>query len=197
MTWDVFYFWWGDESTCDALWHFCQFSKCTWCSHREHHVCVLQGDGRVCPLLSLLPLQQSCSRFTSSESPCGCQWAEVAQRANAAAAAIPQYPIPFTWRGKGWDAAFRVTEIHYAWEPFAAFSNLSEKASLQQLFCNPAKARNAFAEARAAQPCQHSSRQRGQRRKWWKVSKKLTLLWSPVIPSPALFEPQTHTAFPR
>lgn len=122
-----------------------------------------------------------------------CQWAEVAQRANAAAA-IPQYQVPFTQREKEWDAAFHVIEIQYAWEPFAVFSNLSEKACLQQLFCNPTKARHAFAEARAAQPCQHLAV--WETAQAVKSEQKGNLLWSPVIPSPALLKSQIHTAFP-
>lgn len=150
-----------------------------------------RGMGGSVPSSLCCPCSRAAADSHLLRVPGGCQWAEVAQRANAAAA-IPQYLVPFTWREKGWEATFHVIEIQYAWEPFAAFSNLSE-----QLFCNTTKARNAFAEAGAAKPCQHSSRHCGQQHKWWKVSKKLTLLWSPVIPPPALFKPQTRTAFPR
>lgn len=147
-----------------------------------------RGMGGSVPFSLCCPCSRAAADSHPLRVPGGCQWAKVAQGANAAAA-IPQYQVPFTWTEEGWDAAFPVIEIQYAWEPFAVFSNLSEKASLQQLFCNPAKARNAFTEARAAQPCRHSSRQCEKQHKWWKVSKKLTLLWSPVIPSAALFKP--------
>lgn len=66
---DMFYFWWGDESTCDVLWHFWQSSKCTWRSCREHRLCGLRGGGRVLLLFSVLPLQQSCSSITSFGGP--------------------------------------------------------------------------------------------------------------------------------
>lgn len=101
-----------------------------------------RGMGGSVPSSLCCPCSRAAADLYPSRVPGGCQRAEMAQRANAAAA-FPQYQVSFTWREKGWDAAFHVIEIQYAWEPFAAFSNLSEKASLQELFCNPTKARNA------------------------------------------------------
>lgn len=118
------------------------------------------------------------------------------RRVANSAAAVPQRQVPFTWREKGRDTAFHVIEIQHAWEPFSAFSNLSEKASLQGSFCNPTRAKNAFTEARPAQH-RRSSREYGKQHKRWKVSKKLVLLLTPVIPSPVLFKPQIHSVFPR
>lgn len=100
-----------------------------------------RGMGGSVPSSLCCPCSRAAADLYPSRVPGGCQRAEMAQRANAAAA-FPQYQVS-TWREKGWDAAFHVIEIQYAWEPFAAFSNLSEKASLQELFCNPTKARNA------------------------------------------------------
>lgn len=101
-----------------------------------------RGMGGSVPSSLCCPCSRAAADLYPSRVPGGCQRAEMAQRANAAAA-FPQYQVSFTWREKGWDAAFHVIEIQYAWEPSAAFSNLSEKASLQELFCNPTKARNA------------------------------------------------------
>lgn len=83
----------------------------------------------------------------------GLGWHRVAN----SAAAVPQCQVPFTWRDKRGDTVLRVTEIQCAWESFAAFSNLSEKNSLQQSFCNPTGAKNVITGARPAQHW-HSSR---------------------------------------
>lgn len=57
----------GMKAFCDVLWHFCQSSKCTWRSCREHRVCG--WGGRVHPLLSVQPPQQSCSSIVSFGGP--------------------------------------------------------------------------------------------------------------------------------
>lgn len=196
MTWHVFYFWWGDESTCDVLWHFCQSSKCTWHSHRERHVYNLRGGRRedLSPPLCAIPgaeLQHHCILRGSPMGVSRLGWHRVAN----SAAALPQcYP---KWEGIGYSLPCTRNWVRLRTFLQRVLILVGKPCGFYMWsFYSPTKAKDAFTRVRPAQHC-GSSREYGKQHKWWKVSKKLTLFCTAVIPSPALFKPQIHTGFAR
>lgn len=110
------------------------------------------------------PRSRAAAASHPSGVPGGCQQAGVAQGSKfCCCCSSVSGPLHLRKEGRGYSLPCNRNSA--CLRTFCSFSNLSEKASLQQSFCSPTRTKNAFTVARPAKH-RHSSRQYGKQHKW-------------------------------